>query len=447
MARDFSKFLMCALFCSLPAAGAWAAGAVYAMANAVGDNEILVYHRADNGTLTQMQMIKTRGGGSGIQLSPPDSLGSQGSLILDDEHRRLFAVNTETLAENSQDCQEGTITSFLVARDGRLTFADRVMSGGLFPNSLTIKGSARDGERDDGKGDDGSLLYVLNAGGPGSSPFCGPSPNITGFRVDSRGHMRLLSGSVQAIIDPGPLDGTGSGVNCPVSGFPTPTLDCGRNPPAFPRSPGQVGFTPDGTQLVVTVKATNKIYVFPVGEKGAPMVTQASGPALPTYFGFAFDQHGHMILTEPFGQATTIPMGGAAAVSSFAITEAGGLQQISASIGDGGTAACWIALEPITGRYAYVSNNLGDSRISAYSVANDGSLTLLAAIAASGNGPNDLVVVRERRSSFLYVLNSGDGTVAGTVAAFQINLADGTLIPLPAVGGLPTGGAAGLAAY
>ena len=442
MARDFSKFLMCALFCSLPAAGAWAAGAVYAMANAVGDNEILVYHRADNGTLTQMQMIKTRGGGSGIQLSPPDSLGSQGSLILDDEHRRLFAVNTETLAANSQDCEEGTITSFLVARDGTLTFADRVMSGGLFPNSLTVKSSAHDGERDDGKGDDGSLLYVLNAGGPGSSPFCGPSPNITGFRVDSRGHMRLLSGSVQAIIDPGPLDGTGSGVNCPVSGFPTPTFDCGRNPPAFPRSPGQVGFTPDGTRLVVTVKATNKIYVFPVGENGAPMVTQAPGPALPTYFGFAFDQHGHMILTEPFGQATSIPMGGAGAVSSFAITKAGALQQISASIGDGGTAACWVALEPITGRYAFASNNLSDS-LSSYLVGNDGSVTLLAAIAAAGNGPNDLAVVRERRGSFLYALNSGNGTVA----PFQINLADGSLTPLPAVGGLPNGGAAGLAAY
>jgi DNA-binding beta-propeller fold protein YncE len=255
--------------------------------------------------------------------------------------------------------------------------------------------------------------------------------------------MRLLSGSVQAIIDPGPLNATGSGVNCPVSGFPTPTFDCGRNPPAFPRSPAQVGFTPDGTQLVVTVKGTNSIYVFPVGVHGSPMVTQAPGPGLPTYFGFTFDQYGHLILTEPFGQATSIPMGGAGAVSSFAITETGALQQISASIGDGGTAACWVALEPITGRYAYVSNNLGDSRISAYSVAEDGSLTLLAAIAASGNGPNDLTVVRERRGSFLYVLNSGNGTVA----PFQINLADGSLIPLPAVGGLPTGGAAGLAAY
>jgi hypothetical protein len=91
-----------------------------------------------------MQVIKTKGGGSGAQLSPPvDSLASQGGRILNDEHRLLFAVNTETLAENSQDCQEGTITSFLVARDGRLTFADRVPSGGLFPASLTVKKNKR----------------------------------------------------------------------------------------------------------------------------------------------------------------------------------------------------------------------------------------------------------------------------------------------------------------
>jgi 6-phosphogluconolactonase len=443
MARDITKLLMGALFCTVSATAAWAdgsaypmTGAVYAMTNAVGNNQILAYQRARDGTLTLMQTIKTKGGGSGAQLSPPDSLGSQGGLILDDQHHLLFAVNTETLAENSQDCQGGTVTSFLVASNGRLRFADRVVSGGLFPNSLAVKNI-------DSREDHGDLLYVLNSGGPGSSPFCGPSPNITGFTVNSVGQMSLLSGSVQSIIDPGPLDGTGTGVNCPVSGFPTPSFDCGRNPPAFPRSPAQVRFTPDGAQLIVTVKGTNKIYVFPVGENGAPMATQAPGPALPTYFGFTFDKLGHLILTEAFGQATSIPAGGAGAVSSFTITGAGALEQISASVGDGGTAACWIALEPVTGRYAYVSNNLSNS-LSSYSVGNDGSVTLLAAIAAAATGPNDLAAVGDGHASFLYVLNSG----AGTVGAFQVNLGNGSLTPLSAVGGLPIDdGAAGLAAY
>ena len=443
--RGITKLLMSAVLCSLPVAGAWADGAVYAMTNAVGNNQILAYHRARDGTLTLMQTINTGGGGSGAQLSPPDSLGSQGSLVLDDQHHLLFAVNTETLAENSQDCQQGTITSFLVARDGRLILADRVISRGLFPNSLAVRTNNIHNEQSDevGKENNTDLLYVLNAGGPGASPFCGSSPNIAGFRVDSLGKIRLLSDSVQAIIDPGPLDGTGFGVNCPVSGFPTPSIDCGRNPPAFPRSPAQVQFTPDGTQLIVTVKGTNKIYVFAIGESGAPMVTQAPGPALPTYFGFTFDWQGHLILTEPFGQATNIPAAGTGAVSSFAISETGGLQQISASVGDGGTAPCWIALEPVTGRYAYVSNNLSNG-LSSYSVGNDGSLTLLMPTAATANGPNDLAAVAEGGTSFLYVLDAGDGTVG----AFQVNLRNGSLTPLAAVGGLPASdGAAGLAAY
>lgn len=416
-------------------------GAVYAMTNQVGNNQILVYQRAANGTLTLMQVLPTGGGGGGPQLDPVDSLGSQGGLILDDAHQRLFVVNTESLAGNSQDCQEGTITSFLVGGDGTLTFVDKVSSGGLYPDSLTVRSSG-----DDENGDDSALLYVLNAGGPGASPACGTPPNITGFRVNSLGQMHLLAGSVQSIIDPGPLNGTGSGENCNVGGFPTPAFDCGRNPPAFPRSPGQIGFTPDGKHLIVTVKGTNSIYVFPVGEHGVPRVIQAPGPALPTYFGFAFDQNGNMILTEAFGKATSIPAGGAGAVSSFTVSGSGALTQISASVGDGGTAACWIALEPITRQFAYVGNNISNN-ISSYSVGNDGSVTLLAASAAAASGPNDMAAAAQNGKSFLYVLNGR----SGKVGAFQVNLADGSLTAIgPADGyaGLPVDHAAqGLAAY
>ena len=104
MARDITKFLMYALFCSLPAAGAWAEGAVYAMTNAVENNQIVVYHRADDGTLTHIQTIATGGGGSGLQLTSGDSLGSQGGVVLDEGHQLLFAVNTDTLASNGADC-------------------------------------------------------------------------------------------------------------------------------------------------------------------------------------------------------------------------------------------------------------------------------------------------------------------------------------------------------
>jgi DNA-binding beta-propeller fold protein YncE len=264
------------------------------------------------------------------------------------------------------------------------------------------------------------------------TPDTANTPNITGFEVDGAGHM-IPNDSTQP-IDPGPAAGTG--VNCvdaagfaALTGAPAADFACGLNPPSFPRSPAQVKFTPDGGRLVVTVKGTNTIYVFSIDQNGRaggqPAVTQAPGPALPSYFGFAFDKGGHLLVTELFGSATTIPAGGAGALSSFTITGTGHLLSISSDVGDGGTAACCIALEPITGKFAYVANNLSAS-IASYTVGNNGTVTLLNATAASPLGPNDLAIATEGGAGFLYVVAAG----SGTVRAFQINLTNGSLIAI-----------------
>jgi 6-phosphogluconolactonase (cycloisomerase 2 family) len=426
------------------------------MTNALDNNQILVYHRASNGTLNLVQTIATGGGGSGLQLAGVDALGSAGSLRLDEENHLLFAVNTESAAENNgagaynSDCQQGTVTSFLVASDGTLTFADRVFSRGLFPNSLTVTTIKTRGQKED-------LLYVLNAGGPrvpicNLTPATANTPNITGFIADSDGRMKPVE-STQP-IDPGPASAA-SGVSCTaaaaagfaaLTGAPAADFQCGLNPPSFPRSPAQVRFTPEGDQLVVTVKGTNTIYVFPVDKAGKagdqPTVTQAPGPALPTFFGFTFDRNENLLVTELFGSATAIPAGAQGAVSSFQVTNNGQLVPISSHVADGGTAACWIALEPIAGKFAYVSNNLSAS-ISSYSVGNNGAVTLLNGVAASGSGPNDLATAKEGSNGFLYVLNAG----VGTVGAFQIN-SNGSLTPITGGGGLPVNRSAqGLAAF
>jgi 6-phosphogluconolactonase (cycloisomerase 2 family) len=381
-----------------------------------------------------VQTIATAGGGSGIQLDPTDSLGSQGGLVLDKNHHRLFAVNTESLAEDPRDgtdggdCEEGTVSSFGVASDGRLTLVDQIPSGGLFPASLTVRGN---------------LLYVLNAGGPGLNPVCGFEPNITAFQVRPDGQMRPLADSTQP-IDPG--TSPGSFLNCDPGGglFPTDEFRCGLNPPAFPRSPGQIGFSPDGRTLVVTVKGTNSIYVFPVeqdGTTGMPTITQAQGPNQPTPFGFAFDKKGHLIVSEPFGATPVIPAVPFSAVSSFEIDEDGALITISESVPNGRGTSCWVALDP-SERYAYIGNN-ATSDISSYAIGTDGDLTLLDAVAGAANLPNDLAAARDGYRSFLYALNSGNGTVG----MFRINN-DGSLASLGAVGGLPIdAGAQGLAAY
>jgi 6-phosphogluconolactonase (cycloisomerase 2 family) len=218
------------------------------------------------------------------------------------------------------------------------------------------------------------------------------------------------------------------------------------NPPSFPRSPGQAQFTPDGKQLVVTVKGTNTIYVFGVGNDGVandqPTIMQAPGPALPTFLGSTFDTKGDLLVTEFFGSATTIPAGGQGAVSSFTITKGGQLPAISSHVADGGTAPGWIALEPITGSFAYVANNLSAS-ISSFTVGKNGIITLLNGTAASGSGPNDLATATEGRTSFLYAVDAG----TGIVGAFRIN-GDGSLTPITGGGGLPVGRSAqGLAAF
>lgn len=462
MFRHVVKVVMCALICALPVAVAWADGAVYSMTNALGNNQVLVYHRGADGTIsaTPVQTVSTGGGGSGLQLAGIDALGSAGSIQLDANHHLLFVVNTESAAENNgagaynTDCAQGTITSFIVGSDGTLTFADRVFSRGLFPNSLTVR---KQGDRDDDRSGSEDLLYVLNAGGPEvaichNQPESANMPNITGFTVDRFGRMNPIPNSTQS-IDPGPASAA-SGQSCSVAsangfsgltGAPAADFQCGLNPPSFARSPAQVRFTPNGHQLIVTVKGTNTIYVFHVNKDGAaedPQTTQ-SASALPGYFGFTFDGAGNMLVTELFGSATSIPKGGAGAVSSFDINRDGTLGDISSHVGDGGTAACWIAIEPTTGSFAYVANNLSAS-VSSYAVGLGGTLTLLNGTAVSGSGPNDLAVATDNGSSFLYFVNAGNGTVS----ALQINLTDGSLTPLSSGGGLPAGrGAQGIAAY
>ena len=473
------KCLIFALLGILPAAGARADGAVYAMTNALDNNQVLVYHRDINGNLNLIQTAATGGGGSGLQLAGVDSLGSAGSIQLDTGHHLLFAVNTESAAENNgsgaynADCQQGTITSFRIQADGTLVFADRVFSGGLFPNSLAVgtnfttavhRTDNADGNSQGGtmttttKVANGDLLYVLNAGGP-EVPIChltpgtANTPNVVGFSVDTAGHMIPLD-STQP-IDPGPATGPVGGVSCTqaaangfssLTGAPAVDFQCGLNPPSFPRSPAQVRLSPSGTQLVVTVKGTNIVYVFPIGSGGvigaAPAIEQAPGPALPTYFGTAFTAAGDLLVAEMFGSATSIPAGGQGALSSFVVAANGQAAPISSHVGDGGTAALAVAVEPLLGRFAYVSNNLSAS-ISSYSVGANGSVTLLAGIAASGAGPNDLATAVDGSTSFLYVVDAG----TGTVGAFRIN-ADGSLTAITGGGGLPVGRSAqGLAAY
>lgn len=139
------------------ASGGGNAGAVFISTNATAGNEVLVFHRAADGSLGPAVAFATGGLGNGVNF-----LGNQGAVVLTE--RWLVTVNA-----GSND-----VTLFRVGPDG-LILRDRVPSGGQQPISLTV-------HRD--------LLYVLNAGGDG---------NITGFRIQPGGKLTHLAHSTRPL--------------------------------------------------------------------------------------------------------------------------------------------------------------------------------------------------------------------------------------------------------
>lgn len=131
---------------------------VFALTNVAEDNEVVLYRRATNGTLTLVGRIATNGNGTGSRLD------SQGALILNENNTRLYACN----AGND------TISVFAVGNT-KPTLIQVINSGGDMPVSLTIHGN---------------LLYALNAGS---------GANIFGFTVNPDGTLTQLAGSFRRL--------------------------------------------------------------------------------------------------------------------------------------------------------------------------------------------------------------------------------------------------------
>ena len=170
----------------------------------------------------------------------------------------------------------------------------------------------------------------------------------------------------------------------------------------------QISFSSDGSTLVVTEKTTNLIDTYQVedGLAGAP-VTHPSSGAVP--FGFAFDRHGHAIVSEASG-----------AVSSYEI-DRNGFNVISPSVGTNQVAACWIAVSK-NGKFAYTTN-AGSGSVSSFRIGADGSLTLLNPIAAlTGAGSSPIDMAFSVNGQYLYVLAGG----AHTINIFRMG-SDGSL--------------------
>jgi 6-phosphogluconolactonase (cycloisomerase 2 family) len=333
---------------------------VFVQTDNTAGNQIVAYDRADDGSLTLANTYATGGVGGVLNGSAVDHLASQGSLTYDAANALLYAVNA---ASNS-------VSVFAVNGD-QLTLRQVIDSGGAFPVSVAVSNR---------------LVYVLNALNGGS---------VSGYRV-AGGTLHPIEGSIRGL------------------GLVTPT-----DTSQFTHTPGQIAFTPDGSQVVVTTKAsTNALDVFAVAPNGrlsdAPVVNSEPN-TVP--FAVTFDASGHLAVTNA----------GPNSLSTFNLS-LGGTATLIDIVASGQSATCWIA--PAQG-YLFASN-AGSASVSGYLAAPNGNLTLLG---ATPTDPGTVDASAAANGQFLYVQTGGNGIVD----QFHVN-ANGTLT---ALGSVTVSGAAG----
>ncbi|MFJ8489008.1 lactonase family protein [Streptomyces sp. NPDC094038] len=355
-----------------PARPAGADHAVFVQGDELAGNTIHVFTRDNDGKLEPAGNYQTGGKGGDQVDAPTDSLASQGSLVYDHNSGMLLAVNAGS----------GTVTSFRV--DGQqLNDRKVVSSGGAFPSSIAVHGK---------------VAYVMNAGGAGS---------VQGFRITAHGLVPL----------PGSLRSLG-----------LENMDI----PRFNTSPGEVEFTPDGRNLVVTTKAANTVEVFPMKNDGLPSVAEPvvnkSVGGVP--FAISFDRTGRRMLVAEAEKST---------VTTYRVKHDGTLKVLQKSLPSGQEVLCWLER---AGNYFY-GGNTGSSTVTGYRMDRHGRLSLTneAGIAtppsSKSQGVIDIAVSEDER--FVYVQNATSGTVDG----FRVE-ADGALTKVTTATDLPAFGESGM---
>lgn len=324
---------------------------------------------------------------------------------------------------------DNAVVAFRRAADGTLTRALSAGTGGGGSGTphLPSQGSVTL------TGDNGHLL-VVNAGTGDVTVFgvaadgvlnpvgltpAGPTPRSVAERD---GAVYVLATATPAVV----------GFRLTESGLEP--MDGGEHALAGNADPAQVGFSSDGTALLVTERGSNAITAFPVAADGTLGASQTVPSSGPTPYGFAVTTDGTLVVTEAFGAQK-----GAAAASSYRLDGAG-ITAVTTSAGNGRSEICWAVVTP-DDRYAYTTN-FADGAVSRYAIAPDGRLSLedsTAGVTVDGRpGLRDACLADGGR--FLYALDADSGSIFGWAVG-----EDGALAPIGSWDGLPVT-SAGLAA-
>jgi 6-phosphogluconolactonase (cycloisomerase 2 family) len=365
-------------------------------------NQIALYMRETDGSLTLRGYYNTGGQGSGpSKRFAGDGLGAAHSVQLSQNRKWLFVTNAGS----------NNLSVFRVKLDFGPAFRN-FMNNGLELTDLEPTGDGSPNHRfPNSVTQSGNLVYVLNSADQGS---------ITGFTFTENGKLKPIPNSTRLL-------------NANQT-YPPDTL----------YNPVQVSFTPDGRRLMVTIKdgpasgaipgvtptGPGRVLVFDVDARGVPSATYRQtnldnhGP-----FGFSFDRHGDPLIALFVGGPV-----GTAAAGSFRIAHDGSLAGITPDVADTQLDTCWLENN---GRFAYGAN-YSSGTISSFMISEDGHLALLAAAAGTtehggnvqGSTPLDLRV--SPNGDFLYDVLPG----TGKVAAWRIN-DDGSLTGIGEYPGLP----------
>ena len=281
----------------------------------------------------------------------------QGAVELSDDEDTVYATNAGS----------NTVSAFRVRDGDRRPGLERIgtfPSGGQAPLSV---------DEQDGR------VYVLNSGG---------TPNVTAFTTGQQGALQPIAGGTREL--PG-ADGA-----------------------------AQVSVTPDGRDLIVSERLSNRLETLALdqaGRPGAPVITQSAGT---TPFGFAISGRGDVIVAEA----------GTNSVSSYRVGTGGQLGVITPALALNQGGVCWVAVSP-NGRFAYTGNAGGT--ISGVAVDGDGSLTTLGTdgvVAVPRQSPRDLDFSRNGR--YVYEVSPGNAAEGGSVTGYRVGN-DGSLTEITTV--------------
>lgn len=340
------------LVLAAPAMANGGRGAVYTLTNQASGNEVAIFERAADGSLTPAGSVGTGGAGTGA------GLGSQGALVLDDD--RLFAVNAGS----------NTVSMLRVGHRGQVWLEDTAPAGGVGPISITVHGK---------------LVYVVNQG-DATTPA-----NIKGF-LALWGGLVPLPGSSRPLsaAAPGPaqIEFSPNGRHLVVTEKATNLIDTYR-----------VGFFGYASGPNAQPSAGETPFGFAFDKRGRLIVSEAFGgaPDASVLSSYALASDGTITPITPNvattetaacwvvvtrnGRYTYTTNTGSNSISGFRIGNDGSLTLLDADGVTAATGASPLDMALSRGsRFLYTLNG-GTPEIQGFAVNGDGSLDVLGPVA------------------------------------------------------------------